>query len=138
MSFTERKQKLLSVLEQTKTLRKCGATSFYSDGTYNATYDIDGRRIEVVYDNIKKRDTSMLRELEIINQLELIEKNTEMEKKLLKDLELVQEYEKICALNFYGCYPHYIDYNGNSVNVNVTYKVNKDRIDELCKILNLS
>jgi hypothetical protein len=135
MSLINRKQQLLSVLEQTKTLRKCGATWRYSDGTYNASYNDGNRWIEVVYDNIKNRDIAMLHELEIIDELEIIEKNTESELELMKELELVQEYEKICAINFSACYPHYIDYEGKSVNVDVGYAANKDRVDELAKIL---
>jgi hypothetical protein len=137
MSITERKQELLSVLEQTKTLHKCGATSYYSDGTYNASYNNGNRLIQVVYDNIKNRDISMLRELEIINELETVEKNTERETELLKHLELVREYEKICAMNFNICYPHYIDYKGESVNVDVTRMANKSRVDELRVILGI-
>ena len=135
MSLTIRKQELLNVLEQTKTLRKCGAASFYSDGTYNASYNDGNKWIEVVYDNIKNRDIAMVRELEIINQLEMVEKNTERETELMKLIDLVQEYEKICAINFYACYPHYIDYEGKSINIDVTRKENKDRVDELAKIL---
>jgi hypothetical protein len=137
MSLTIRKQQLLSVLEQTKTLRKCGATWRYSDGTYNASYNDENRLIEVVYDNIKNRDIAMLHELEIINELELIEKNTERETELIKEIELVREYEKICAINFSACYPHYIDYEGKSVNVDVTHITNKSRVDELVKILGI-
>ena len=137
MSLTIRKQQLLSVLEQTKTLRKCGATWRYSDGTYNASYNDGNKWIEVVYDNIKNRDIAMLHELEIINELELIEKNTERELELMRKLELVHEYEKICAINFSACYPHYINYEGESVNVDVTLTANKDRVDELAKILDI-
>ncbi len=135
MSLTIRKQELLSVLEQTKTLRKCGAASFYSDGTYNASYNDGNKWIEVVYDNIKNRDIAMLCELEIIDELEIVEKNTKRELELMRDLELVREYEKICAINFSACYPHYIDYAGESVNVDVTQMANKTRIDELREIL---
>ncbi len=137
MSLTERKQLLLSVLEQTKTLRKCGAASFYSDGTYNASYNDGNRWIEVVYDNIKNRDIAMSHELKIIGELETIEKDTDRETELLDKLELIREYEKICAINFYACYPHYIDYEGNSVNVDVTYETNKKRVDELVMILGI-
>jgi hypothetical protein len=137
MSLTERKQLLLSVLEQTKTLRKCGAASFYSDGTYNASYNDGNCWIEVVYDNIKNRDIAMMYELKIINELELIEKNTDRVTELMEQLELVREYEKICAINFYGCYPHYIDYDGKSVKIDVTYAANKSRIDELIMILGI-
>ena len=137
MSLTERKQQLISILEQTKTLRMCGATSLYSDGTYNASYNDGNRWIEVVYDNIKNRDIAMLYELEIINQLEMVEKNTDQQIDLMKKLELVREYEKICAINFYGCYPHYIDYKGESVNVDVTRMENKSRVDELREILGI-
>jgi hypothetical protein len=79
----------------------------------------------------------MLRELEIINELELVEKNTERETELLKQLELVREYEKICAINFNICYPHYIDYKGESVNVDVTQMANKTRVDKLREILGI-
>jgi hypothetical protein len=135
MSLTIRKQELLSVLEQTKTLRKCGAVWRYSDGTYNASYNDGNKWIEVVYDNIKNRDIAMLRELEIINELEIVEKNTERQLELMKLLDLVREYERICAINFSACYPHYIDYAGESVNVDVTQMANKDRVDELREIL---
>ena len=137
MSLTERKQELLNVLEQTKTLHGCGATSYYSDGTYNASYNDGYRLIQVDYNTIKNRDISMLRELEIINELELVEKNTERETELLKQLELVREYEKICAMNFNFCYPHYIDYKGESVNVDVTQMANKTRVDKLREILGI-
>ena len=137
MSLTERKQQLMTVLEQTKTLRMCGATSLYSDGTYNASYNDGNRWIEVVYDNIKNRDIAMLYELQIINELEMVEKNTDQQIDLMKKLELIREYEKICAINFYGCYPHYIDYEGKRVNMNVNNMENKNRVDELCKILGI-
>ncbi len=137
MSLTERKQELLSVLEQTKTLRGCGTTAYYSDGTYNASYNDGNCWIQVVYDNIKNRDIAMLRELEIINELEMVEKNTDRETELFDKLKLVREYEKICAINFYGCYPHYINYKGESVNVDVTHIENKSRVDELRDILGI-
>ncbi len=137
MSFTERKQIFLSVLEQTKTLRLCGATSYYSDGTYNAIYNIGNNCIKVVYNNIKKRDVAMLQELKIISELESMEDDIERKTEFIKVLELIREYEKICAINFYGCSPHYIDYEGASIKVGVTYTENKNRIDELCSILNL-
>lgn len=137
MSLINRKQQLLSVLEQTKTLRKCGAVWRYSDGTYNASYNDGNRWIEVVYDNIKNRDIAMLCELEIIDELEIVEKNTDSETELMKKLELVQEYEKICAINFSACSPHYIDYEGKSVNVDVNHMANKSRVDELVKILGI-
>jgi hypothetical protein len=137
MSFAERKQILLSVLEQTKTLRLCGATSYYSDGTYNASYNNGNLWIEVVYNNIKNRDIAMLQELKIIEELESMEDDIERKTELIKVLELIREYEKICAINFCSCYPHYKNYDGESINVDVTYAVNKTRVDELCSILNL-
>jgi len=137
MSLTERKQELLNVLEQTKTLRGCGATAYYSDGTYNASYNDGNQWIQVDYNNIKNRDIAMLRELEIINELEMVEKNTDRETELFNKLELVREYEKICTINFNICYPHYIDYEGKSVNIDVTRMENKSRVDELREILGI-
>jgi len=138
MSLIERKQQLLSILEQTKTLRGCGVTAYYSDGTYNAIYYDGNSWIQVDYNNIKNCDIVMSRELEIINELEMVEKNTVRETELMGQLELLREYEKICGINFYTCYPHYINYEGRTVNIDVNYESNKERVDELCKILGIT
>jgi len=138
MSFFDRKQLLLSILEQTKTLRACGATAYYSDGTYNANYYDGNNWIDVVYINIKNRDIAMRREIELIdeliNEFELTEKNTDKKIELIKKLELVKEYEKICETNFDSCHPCY---NNHELNTNSPYLLTRNRIDELCQILNI-